>query len=145
MNATGKEANKATELLLVAEALNKGNMSVVDEILTPDFTYHGPTGDIKGIESYKQFLTLLRAAYPDIHVDVKDIVAEDDFVATRTLSTFTFTGQIDAMTPTGKKVAMSSMIIDRFENGKLAETWEHYDRLDVNQQLGLLSYTRLHS
>ena len=138
-----KEENKAKELLLVAEALNKGNLSVVDEYLAPDFTYHGPTGDLKGITNYKKFLTYLHRAYPDFHVDVKDIVAEGDMVATRTLATFTFTGQIDAIPPTGKKVTMSSTIIDRFKDGKLAETWEHYDRLDLNQQLGILSYTRL--
>jgi predicted ester cyclase len=138
-----KEENKARELLIVAEALNKGNLSVVDEYLVPDFTYHGPAGDVKGIENYKKFLTVLRQAYPDIHVDVKDIVAEGDLVATRTFSTFTYSGQIDAIPPTGKKVTMSSTIIDRFKDGKIAETWEHYDRLDLNQQLGLLSYTRL--
>jgi steroid delta-isomerase-like uncharacterized protein len=137
------EQNKAKELLMVTEALNKGNLAVVDEHLTPDFIYHGPGGEIKGITDYKQFLANLRTAYPDIHVDVKDIVAEGNLVATRTHCTFTFTGQTDAIPPTGKKVSMSGAIIDRFKNGKLAETWEHYDRLDLNQQLGLLSYKRV--
>lgn len=138
-----KEENKAKELLLVAEVLNKGNLSIIDEYLAPDFTYHGPIGDVKGVTNYKKFLSLLRKAYPDMHIDVKDIVAEDDMVATRTLATFTYSGQIDSIPPTGKKVTMSSTIIDRFKDGKIAETWEHYDRLDLNQQLGILSYTRL--
>jgi predicted SnoaL-like aldol condensation-catalyzing enzyme len=76
-----KEENKAKELLMVAEALNKGNLAVVDEYLAPDFVYHGPTGDVKGVISYKKFLATLRTAYPDIHVDVKDIVAEGDLGA----------------------------------------------------------------
>jgi hypothetical protein len=97
-------------------------------------------GDVKGAAGYRKFLAALRTAYPDIHVDVKDIVAEGDLVATRTLSTFSFTGQIDAVPPTGKQVSMSSTIIDRFEKGKLVETWEHYDRLGLNQQLGIMSY-----
>jgi steroid delta-isomerase-like uncharacterized protein len=134
--------NKAKELLIVAEALNKGNLAVMDEYLSPDFVYHGPHGDIAGKESYKQFLAMLRTAYPDIHVDVKNIVAEGDIVATRTISTFTYNGQVDAIPPTGKKVTMSSTIIDRFKDGKMVETWEHYDRLGLNQQLGLLSYKR---
>ncbi len=137
-----KDTNKAKELLIVAEALNKGNLAVVDEYLSLDFIYHGPHGDVAGRDGYKKFLAMLRMAYPDIHVDVKDIVAEGDMVATRTISTFTFSGQVDAVPPTGKKVTMSSTIIDRFKGGKLAETWEHYDRLGLNQQLGLLSYTR---
>ncbi len=133
-----QEENKAKELMMVAEALNKGNMAVVDECLTPDFIYHGPSGEVKGITNYKKFLAELRTAYPDIHVDVKDIVAEGDLVATRTLCTFTFTGKVSATPPTGKKVSMSGTIIDRFKGGKIAETWEHYDRLDLYQQLGLI-------
>jgi steroid delta-isomerase-like uncharacterized protein len=136
------EQNKARELLIVAEALNKGNLSVIDEYLAPDFIYHGPTLEVKGVAGYKKFLAELRRAYPDIHVDVKEIMAEGDLVATRTQCTFTFTGQVDAIPPTGKSVSMSSTIIDRFKDGKLAETWEHYDRLDLNQQLGILSYKR---
>jgi predicted ester cyclase len=133
------EKNKAAELMVVVEALNKGNLAVMDKYVAPDFVYHGPLGDIKGIGQYKAFLAALRTAYPDIHVDVKDIVAEGDLVATRTISTFTFSGQIDAIQPTGKKVTMSSTIFDRFVDGKLAETWEHYDRLGLNQQLGIMS------
>jgi predicted ester cyclase len=137
-----KEENKATELLLVAEALNKGNLSVVDGYLAPDFTYHGPTGDVKGVTNYKKFLSILRTAYPDIHVDVKDIVAEGDLVATRTFCTFTFTNNNNAVAPK-KKITMTGAILDRFEGNKIAETWEHYDRLDLNQQLGILSYKRV--
>ncbi|MGD0780959.1 MAG: ester cyclase [Dehalococcoidales bacterium] len=132
------EENKAKELLIVAEAINKGNLAVLDECLTPDFIYRGPSGEVKGIKSYKQFIANLRTAYPDIHVDVKDIVAEGDMVATRTLCTFTFIGQADAIPPKGKKVSMSSTIIDRFKDGKLAETWEYYDRLELNRQLGVI-------
>jgi predicted ester cyclase len=125
-------------LLLVTEALNKGNLAVVDEYLAPDFVYHGPALEVKGITEYKKFLAGLRTAYPDIHVDLKDILAEGDLVATRTLCTFTFTSKIGTIPPTGKKVSMSSTIIDRFKNEKLAETWEHYDRLDLYQQLGII-------
>jgi predicted ester cyclase len=134
-----KEENKAKELLMVAEALNKGNMAVVDECLTPDFIYHGPGGaEVKGIKGYKQFLTDLRTASPDIHVEIKNVLAEGDMVATRTLCTFTFTGKKGDTRSTGKKVAMSGTIIDRFKNGKIAETWEHYDRLDMYRQMGLI-------
>ena len=133
------EQHKAQEQRVVAEAINKGNLAVLDECLTPDFIYHGPGGrEVKGIEGFKQFLAELRAAYPDIHVKIKDIVAEGNLVATRTFSTFTFTSKTGTVTPTGKKVSMTGAILDRFKGDKIAETWEHYDRLDLLQQLGLI-------
>jgi predicted ester cyclase len=133
------EQNKAIEQRLVAEALNKGHLAVLDECLTPDYLYHGPGGrEVKGIAGFKQFLAELHASYPDIRVKIEDIVAERNLVATRTYSTFTFTGRTGAVTPTGRKVSMTGAILDRFKNGKLAETWEHYDRLGLLQQLGII-------
>ncbi len=124
------EQNKAIEQRLVAEALNKGHLAIVDECLTPDFIYHGPGGrEVKGIKDFRQFLAELRAAYPDIQVKIEDIVAEGNLVATRTFSTFT---------SAGKRVSMTGAILDRFKGNKIAETWELYDRLDLYQQLGLI-------
>jgi predicted ester cyclase len=130
--------NKALERRMVDEALNNGNLAVVEEGLTPDFVYHGPSGEVKGIPDYKEFLTRLRTYYPDIHVTIEDIVAEGNMVVTRTTSTFTFTGKNGTVNPTGKKVTMAGSIMDRFRDGKIAETWELYDRLDLYQQLGIL-------
>jgi hypothetical protein len=46
-----EEENKAKECLLVREALNKGNLDVLDGVLAADFVYHGPGGtEIKGLE-----------------------------------------------------------------------------------------------
>jgi len=133
------ELNKAKEQRLVAEAINKGNLEALNDCLTPDFTYHGPGGrTVKGLADYTQFLGELRTAYPDIHVKIEDIVAEGDLVATRTFSTFTYTGKVGAANPTGKKVSMTGAILDRFMGGKIKETWEYYDRLDLLQQLGLI-------
>lgn len=133
------EKYKTTEHRLVEEALNKGNMSVLDDVLSPDFVYHGPGGtEVKGIEEYKKFLASLRAIYPDIHVVIEYILAEKNLVATRTICTFTFTGKDGDITPTGKRVSMMGSILDRFEGDKLSETWELYDRLDLYQQLGLI-------
>jgi predicted ester cyclase len=133
------ERNKSIERRMVTEALNKGNLAVVDECLTPDFVYHGPGGvEVKGIAGCKKFLSELHTAYPDIHVKIENILAEADLVATRTTCTFTFTGQTGSAIPTDRKVTMAGSILDRFEGDRIAETWELYDRLDLYQQLGLI-------
>jgi steroid delta-isomerase-like uncharacterized protein len=133
------ERNKSIERRMVTEALNKGDLAVVDRCLTPDFVYHGPGSvEVKGQEGYKQFLARLRAMYPDIHVKIENILAEGDLVATRTMCTFTFKSPAGDITAAGKPVAMAGTILDRFKDGKIAETWELYDRLDLYQQLGII-------
>ena len=134
-----KETNKAVERSIVVEVINKGNMGVLDECLTHDFVYHGLGGvEVRGIPGYKQFTSALRSTYPDIHVTIEDILAEGDLVATRTFCTFTFTGKAGPDNPHGQRVSMAGSILDRFRDGRIAETWEQYDRLDLYQQLGML-------
>jgi predicted ester cyclase len=124
------ETNKATERRMVEQALNRGDMKAVEECLDDGFVYHGPGGaEIKGIEGYQHFLANLRTYYPDMRVTIEDIIGEGDMVATRTSSVFTFKG---------KAITMSGSILDRFKGGKITETWEQYDRLDLYRQLGIL-------
>jgi len=123
------ETNKATERVMVDEALNRGNLGVVKACLGSNFVYHGPGGaEVKGIEGYKKMLTELRKWYPDIRVTIDEIIAEGEIVATRNTSTFSFGG---------KQVRLAGSIVDRFEYGKIAETWEQYDRLDLYRQMGV--------
>jgi predicted ester cyclase len=133
------ECNKAMERRIVEEVINKGNTGALDECLAAGFIYHGPGGvEVKGIEGYKQFTAALRQAYPDIHVTIQDILAEGDLVATRTFCNFTFTGKGGPDNPHGRRVSMAGSILDRFECGKIVETWELYDRLDLYRQLGII-------
>jgi predicted ester cyclase len=123
------ENNKAMERVMVDEALNRGNMGVVSGCLGDNFVYHGPGGaEVKGIEGYKKFLVELRKWYPDMRVTIDEIIAEGDIVATRNTSTFSFGG---------KQIKLAGSIVDRFEYGKITETWEHYDRLDLYRQMGI--------
>lgn len=122
--------NKAVEQRMVAEALNRGNLKTVEECLNPDFVYHGPGGaEVKGIEGYQRFLSSLRAYYPDMRVTIEDIIAEGSLVATRTRCVFT---------SKGRAITLPGSILDRFKDGKISETWEQYDRLDLYQQLGII-------
>lgn len=139
VNVMSSELNKEKERRIVDEVINKGNMGVLDECLAVDFVYHGPGGvEVKGISGYKEFTAGLHNAYPDIHVTIEDILAEGNLVATRTFCTFTFTGRARLDNPYGQRVSMTGSILDRFKDGKISETWEQYDRLDLYQQLGII-------
>lgn len=124
------ESNKAMERRMVEEALNCGNMKTVEECLNPDFVYHGPGGaEIKSIQGYQNFLAGLRTYYPDMRVTIENIIGEGDFVSTRTSSIFTYKG---------KAVSMTGSIMDRFKDGKISETWEEFDRLELYRSLGII-------
>jgi hypothetical protein len=77
------EESKATQRRIVSE-LNKGNYSIIDKLFAGDFIFHGPFGtEIKGAESFKRFVVEFVAGFPDFHMMIEDMIAEDDKVSTR--------------------------------------------------------------
>ena len=130
------EENKAVIRRVVEEVLNKGDMSVVPELIAPDYVYHSPFGEFKGPEGFKQFITMFRTAFPDLHLTVEDMVAEGDKLAARVSWRGTFKGKFGDLEPTGKQVNMTSDFY-RFKGGKEVEALPFTDMLTFYQQLGV--------
>jgi predicted ester cyclase len=78
------EKNKALAHTLTEEVWNKGNLDIVDDLLSTDYVFHHPGGqDSHGPEEYKQMVNAVRSAFPDIHFSINDVIAEGDKVAYR--------------------------------------------------------------
>ena len=124
------------------EEYNKGKaaaMAATDELYAADFVYHGVGGEeIRGLENIKQSESEGFNAFPDHHFTIDDLVVEGDKVATRLTLTGTHTGEFMGIPPTHKKVTVWAMTISRISGGKIAESWEMMDTLDVIQQLGAI-------
>jgi steroid delta-isomerase-like uncharacterized protein len=121
----------------VEELFNKGNLAVADEIISPEYVYHGPTGEIKGPEGIKQLVSAWRTAFPDGHYTIDDMVAEGDTVAVRYTMTGTLKGEFMGIAPTGKKANLTSAIFYRFKGGKEVEAISFSDSLTMYRQLGI--------
>ena len=131
------EENKAV-LRRNLEALNKGDLAIADETIHTNYVYHGSGGqEFKGPEGFKQFVTMLRTAFPDLHLTVEDMVAEGDKVAHRLTLRGTHKGDFMGMAPTGKQVTTTAITISRFVGGKEVEAWSNLDQLGMMQQMGV--------
>lgn len=134
------EENKALIRLIIEEALNNKNLSLLDEHFSPDYIMYAHGGEgLKGLEAFKQFITLFTNAFPDFHQTINDIIAEGDKVTCRITLTGTHTGS-DFMgkAPTGKHFTYSAIAIYRIAGGKCTESWIESDRLGHMQQLGII-------
>ena len=121
------------------EAFNQGNAAVFDEVVAEDANDHlPPPGLPPGREGYKQFVTMLHAAFPDIHYTVNEEVAEGDTMMHHTTAHGTHKGEFLGIAPTGKQIAWDEMHILRFANGKAVEHWGNVDQLSILQQLGVI-------
>jgi len=66
----------------MGEAINSGDLDALDDVMSPDVVDHDPAPDQgAGPEGFKQFFTMMRSAFPDLHVEVEHLVADDENVA----------------------------------------------------------------
>ena len=129
------EQNKKLARKVFEEVQSKGNMALVDELVTEDYVGHTPFGDIHGPEGAKGFDAMLRSAFPGYEVTVDDQIAEGDRVATRWTCRGTHEGEFQGVPPTGKSVSISGITIFRVANNKLVEGWTNPDVLGLLQQI----------
>jgi steroid delta-isomerase-like uncharacterized protein len=132
------EENKAIVLRHWEEVVSQGNMDVIDEIFAPNFVAHEADQDIRGPKGVRQFILMLRTAFPDLHVSVEDMLAEGDKVVQRWSGHGSHQGELMGLPPSGKRVSVAGITISRFEGGKVAEEWELYDMMGMMQQLGAI-------
>ena len=134
----GVEENKANQRRVFEEVINKGNLDIIPQLFAPSYTYQSPLGmEIKGAEGFKQAMTMMLTAFPDLHFTIDDIFGEGDRVATRGTMQGTFTGELMGIAPTGKKLKISDLLITRWADGKEVEGWGSMDTLSFYQQLGI--------
>ena len=134
------ENNKAVVRRLLEEVWNKGNLSLVDELFTPNFEFHdASTPDLgRGPESEKKRVTLYRNAFPDLRITIEDMIAEGETVVTRWSCRGTHKGDLSGIAPTGKPITISGITVSRFANGKIAQGYANWDALGMMQQLGIV-------
>jgi steroid delta-isomerase-like uncharacterized protein len=134
------EYDKAIVRRLFEEVWNKGNLSLVDELFTPNYEHHDSSSPDfgRGPESEKKRATLYRTAFPDMHLKVEDIIAEGETVMTRWSCRGTHKGDLNGIAPTGRQFTISGMTVARLSNGKMAEGYVNWDALGLMQQLGVV-------
>lgn len=134
------EENKAQFRRAYEEVLNRGDLSGVEELIAPEFLNHeAPPGRDRGPESMRGLANMLRTAFPDLHFEIEDLVAEGDTVAGRLTMSGTHEGPLMGMPPTGCSVRQNHMHFVRFRDGKAVEHWGVRDDLEMMQQLGAVA------
>lgn len=145
MTPTQATSNKATFRRFHDAFANGGDAEfiakMIDEIVAPDVTNHTPV-EATGAHVLKELFASLHRVFPDLHVAVEDMIEESDKVAGRNTLTGTHQGEYMGLPPTGKSVTYNEIIIFRFVNGRIAETWGVVDVFSQMKQLGMIPPAR---
>jgi steroid delta-isomerase-like uncharacterized protein len=120
-------------------AFNAGNLRALDVLLSDTFVEHEDTPGIPpNKDGLKQFVLMLRQAFPDAVFEVADSAAEQDKVWTRVVVTGTQRGTYFGIPPTGRAIRIEVFDICRIANDQIVEHWGLSDQMGVMRQLGVL-------
>lgn len=131
------QENVALVRRFFAEAWNRGNMAVVDEIIHPESVDPSFSQFPIGPEGAKLEIKMFRNAFPDLYLLIQDVIAEENVVAIRYTSIGTHRGVYMDIPPTGRTVEVDGCSIFHFGDGQIIERWQEFDTLGLYTQLGL--------
>lgn len=122
------EENKALVSRCLDEVFTQGNLSLVDELFTPNYVLHNFNipQEVHGQEGIKRYVAAYRAAYPDASFAVEDQIAERDMVVTRWATSGTHRDEFREISPSAAQVRSTGIQFDRIVNDKIDESWVAY-------------------
>jgi predicted ester cyclase len=121
--------NKELIESFVEDILNKHDILATEKYFVKDSTTGG--------EGFKQFLSALFKAFPDMQTKIEHIVAENDLVVVFLNGSGTHSGEFRGKPPTNKRVNIRSADLYRIKDEKIVEHWDVVDQLNLLHQTGV--------
>ena len=136
MAATNKKASRR----IIEEIFGGGNYDLADELLDARSVGHDSAfpEPVSGPDGLKGAARGYRDAFPDLELQIEELIGEGEIVALRWTARGTHKGELFGIAPTGKQATVTGMTIDRYEGGKVVESWTNWDTLGLLQQLGAI-------
>jgi predicted ester cyclase len=120
------------------ELFVEGHMEVADEIVAPEFVWHGagiPDTPL-GPAGVKQLAAAFRAALGGLVIENHDAVSQGDATCYRWTMRAVHRGELFGVAPTGRRIELHGFDLFHRRDGKLVELWAIVDRLELLEQVG---------
>jgi len=132
------QANKKLTQRLMKELWTDHRPDVIDEIISKDCVFQARGREFRGPKGYREFYDMYVTAFPDLSIQVNDIIGEDDVVVTSYTARGQHSGPLMGIEPTGKQVTVPGMSMTRFEGGKMVDVKTLWNEMSLMQQLDVL-------
>ena len=127
-NVDGEEKNKEIVKAFQDEIFNQKNLTALDRYYSTDLVQHNPQQP-QGREGARQFFAMLFAAFPNLHAQIDNMIAEDDMVMYMITWNATHQGEFFGIPPTNKTITFETAELFRLaDNGTMVEHWDVVDR-----------------
>ena len=146
--AEGLYARSNKELCrhFIQAIFNEGKLPLIRDFMSPDAVNHDVTdsfGDTEPLQAHKigwtaDLVSLYRHAFPDLLLEIQDQIAEGNQVVTRLRMRGTHKNALMTIAASGRKIDITCIRIDRMADGKIVESWSHFDMIGMLHQIGAL-------
>jgi len=132
------EANKKTLYRAFDEIWNKRNLSLIPELVSPNYVGTNNYGVSKGHDGYEQMVKNMTTFMPDLHYTVDEVVGEGDTLMVKlTLTGTTAAGKVGDLDISGKKIKVTNILVNKYVDGKSEESTSYGNPLETLRQLGV--------
>ena len=138
METQSTKANKTLAERLNQLVWNEHKTDVIGEIVAERCVMHVGDREFRGRDGYRSFFDAYTGAFPDLSVQINDLIAEDGFVVTSYTARGHHTGPLMGIDPTGKQVKVNGVNIARYQDGKLVESQNLFNEMNLLQQVGAM-------
>jgi predicted ester cyclase len=122
------------------EGWTAGNFDVAYELIAPTTTVHGAGGQTVGMgpDGFIGLLKAWRAGFPDGYMTIDDLMVDGELGVVRNTWHGTHEGEFYGIPPSGARVAVTCIGIDRVVDGRVTEGWGELDMVGMMQAIGAL-------
>ena len=120
-------AHKAAIHRLAKDVMSAGRLDVVDELYTPELARQA-----------RAWMAPFRESFPDVRMEVVQMVADGDTVAARFICSGTHLGTWRGHEPTGRRFRVDEVYFFEFSDGRIGKAWGLEDTYKRLRQLQLL-------
>jgi steroid delta-isomerase-like uncharacterized protein len=138
MPQSTQELNKQLARQWFDQVWNQRNYDIVNQLAHPNARAWGFTenpGQVTTMAGFKPFWEKFLGAFPDLHINVDDVIAEGDKTCVRLTATGHHTGNALGIPPTGRPINLSALILIEWRDGKIHQAWNEFDAYGMMQQL----------
>jgi len=132
------DTNRALARRYFEEFLNRGDLSVADEIFEPNVVFRAPSVAFDDVDRLKRFFLLIRKTFPDLHYVAEEGITEGDKVVSCFSSCGTFLTDLEGSQSNGKHFSIAGVVVFRIRKGRIAEVRCFYDSYEQMRQLGFI-------
>ena len=139
--AAMSEANKTLAREWFEQVWNQKSEAAVDRLFHPQgksWGFPDPDGFLVGPEGFKSVHRNFCGAFPDLHIEIEDVLAEGDHLALRWKSAMTHLGDHLGFKATGRRVVLSGAAFIIADGEQILEAWNFMDLQAMLQKLKVL-------